>query len=77
MDDTNPINAMPEGRCSVEGCDHYLFHGDTCACHLDVNEFYKMSHERQVEAVSIAALENDNFEVNIEGDVRLKGEKDG
>ena len=62
-------------KCSVEGCDHELFGSDTCACHLDMGEYMSFDPGLRVEAVRIAALENDRFEVNAEGEIRMKEEE--
>ena len=58
--------------CSTPNCNHLLFNEETCACHLTMEDYGRLTKELQVEAVRIAALESDDFEVDAAGDVRMR-----
>jgi hypothetical protein len=67
------------GECATEGCTHtasYQVRGEldyhVCACCLPVEVFGNMTSEEQVEAIRLSALENDSYEVDGEGKIRLK-----
>ena len=69
---------MKDGQmlCFEQGCEHFCFKDFTvCACHLEVTTFKAMPNEVQVEAIRFAALENERFEVDGDGDIRLKEER--
>lgn len=60
--------------CYVEACQHEALYldGTSCVCHLTVEEVQAVfGEEGMVEAVRLAALESDDFEVDSSGDIRL------
>jgi hypothetical protein len=66
-----------ETLCSEQDCDHVQIpETDTCACHIEVVDFKKMSAKRREEVIMIAAIENPRFEVDAGGNIRLLEEEE-
>lgn len=59
-------------HCKVDGCEHELWRARYCACHIPT---FMIPESDMEDAVRIAALENDDFELDAEGKIRLKEEE--
>jgi hypothetical protein len=60
--------------CYIEGCDHEVRYGDSCACHVSP-AYFMGDRDALTQAIREAALENDNFEVDASGDIRIAPEQ--
>lgn len=70
--------ADDETATCYEGCEHLVRYstadGPSCACHINVAEGGEFD---MAEAVMFAALESEDFDVNVEGEIKLKEDDSG
>ena len=59
--------------CELTECEHDTWLGyPTCACHLPAEVYQAMAPDDLLQAITVAALESDEFVVNEEGEISLK-----
>ena len=61
--------------CAYRECDHEVWYGDHCACHIGLNEFAIMSEERKLETINQIALESEFMQVSADGYIRIEIEE--